>query len=79
MFTINWVNIKSALMYGLLWGVLAIFVKVSEIGNIFALDWKDLLNAGVMAFLAIMIVLLRNFFTSNDGKFIGVKVIPEIK
>ncbi len=77
---LSWANVWSALVYGLMWGTLAVFVRVSEIGNIFALDWKDLLNIFVMSGIAVGITLVKNLLTTNSGNFVGVvKVIPPIK
>lgn len=78
---ISWVNIKSALVYGGLWGLLAVFIKISEIGEISKLNWQDLLNVFIMAGIAIVIVLFKNLLTTDDGKFLGVVKVtpPEVK
>lgn len=78
MFTINWINVKSGLVYGLLWGILAMFIEIQNVGNIFALDWKSLANTGVIAFVAFVIVLFKNMLTDSNGKFLGLTtVIPD--
>lgn len=70
-------NVKSALVYGLLWGLLSVIARISEVGNVFALDWKELVNAGVLSTLAVCISLLKNLLTTNSGNFLGItKVIP---
>lgn len=73
-------NVKSAVVYGLLWGLLAVLLKVQEAGSIFNLDWKALIDTGVFALIGAGISLLKNLFTTNKGNFLGVvKVIPETK
>jgi len=80
MLKLSWVNVKSALVYGGLWALLAVMVEIKAVGNIFALDWQALANVGVMAFIAFVIVLLKNLFTTDNGNFMGVvKVAPPTK
>lgn len=77
MFEISWINIKSALVYGVLSGLLAIASYAISIGDVFNLDLKVLINAGVFGFLVVVVSLIKNFLTNADGKFLGViKVIP---
>lgn len=81
MFELSWTNIKSALIYGLLSGFLAIALYAINIGDVFNLDWKALVNSGVFGFLIVIVSLVKNFLTNTDGKFLGiVKVTPaEVK
>ena len=80
MLKLNWINVKSALVYGLLWGLLAVFIEIKEIGDVFKLNWQDLLNVFVMAGLAIVITLVKNILTTDSGNFVGaIKVIPDNK
>ena len=77
---LSWVNIKSALVYGVLWAMLAMGIYTVQVGDIFALNFKDLVNAGAFGFLGIVVSLLKNILTTDSGNFAGaVKVIPEIK
>lgn len=77
MLKLNKENFKSALVYGLLWGLLAVAVRVDEVGDIFALNWRELVNVGVTGGLAVGISLLKNLLTTTSGNFLGaVKVIP---
>lgn len=70
---ISIVNIKSALVYGLLAVILAIIAK----GSIFLLDWRVLVDVGVMGILT---SFAKNFFTTDSGNFAGViRVIPDKK
>ena len=80
-FKLDWVNVKSSLVYGGLWGLLAVLIRIKEVGNIFNLNWMDLANVFAMAAIAIVIVLLKNMFTTDSGKFLGVVSVtaPKIK
>ena len=79
-FKLDWVNIKSALVYGGFWALLTVLIQIQEAGSIYGLDWKTLLNAGILAFIAIIISLVKNLLTTNSGNFAGVvKVIPDVK
>lgn len=80
MFKLNIANVMSSLVYGLLWGLLAVFAEISKAGSILNLEWKNLLDVFAMAFIAIVIVLLKNLLTNDEGKFLGLtKVIPDNK
>ena len=80
MFKLSKENIKSALVYGLLSGILAIFMYALEVGDLFKLDWKALVNAGVFAFMIAMVSVIKNLLTSDEGKFLGITtVIPDKK
>ncbi len=77
LFTLSWVNVKSAIVYGLLWALLVVLVEVQQAGTIFGLDWKTIADAGVLGFIAVIVTLLKNFFTTKEGNFLGlVKVVP---
>lgn len=66
---ISWINVKSALVYGLLAVLMAIIANKS----IFGLDWRILVDTAVMGVLTSFV---KNFLTTNDGNFVGVvKVI----
>jgi len=73
------VNVKSALVYGLLWGLLAVLINVQMAGSVFNLNWRDVLDTGVMAMIAVIISLLKNLFTTDDGKFAGLVDVVEPK
>jgi hypothetical protein len=78
MFTLSWDSIKSAIVYGLLWAILAIALYMIQVGDVFALNIKELVNAGVFGFLGIFVSLIKNLLTTQDGKFLGVTtVVPD--
>jgi len=69
-FKLSWVNIQSAIIYGLIAVILYIISK----GSIFGLEWKVLVDVGVLALLSSFV---KNIFTTEKGNFVGVvKVIP---
>lgn len=77
-FKLDWANIKSALVYGLLWALLAMAIDIEKAGSIFNIDWKMIVDGGAIAFIAAVVSLLKNLLTTNQGNFLGVvKVIPE--
>lgn len=65
---LSWVNCKSALVYGLVIGLLAMSGYAISVGDIWALDWKILVNTG---FFAILGSLVKNILTTNSGNFVG--------
>lgn len=67
----NITAIKSALVSGLIMGVLAMVVIVVQNGSIFNLDWHTLVNAGVMGLLTSLASLLKTAGTTNTGHFLG--------
>lgn len=70
-FTLDWVNIKSALVSGLIMAVLAMIGYVIGIGDIFKIDVHAIVNIGVLAGLGVVQSLVKNLLTTNDGKFVG--------
>lgn len=85
MFTLSWSNVKSAIVYGLL-TLVAVFLfsvaqSVLDVGSIFGLDWKHIVDTAVIATIPSVVTvlsLLKNFLTTNKGKFLGVAtVIPD--
>jgi hypothetical protein len=78
MFNLDWTNIKSALVYGVLSALLLMCLYAIQIGDIFNLNLKDLVNAGVFGFITVVVSLLKNLLTDNAGKFLGVTtVVPD--
>lgn len=87
MFKINWINVKSALVYGILTAffvfILSLLGSIMKAGSIFGLNWKEILDIGVMSTLSIFVTtisLIKNLFTTDAGNFLGItKVIPPIE
>lgn len=70
-FTINWLNVKSALVTGILTAVLAIAVYLVSLGDVYKANTHDLVNVGSLALLTTLISLIKSFLTTSDGKFLG--------
>lgn len=87
LFTLNWANIKSAIVYGLMAMFFAAIINftdsVKDNGSIFGLDWHNIIDTTAMAVLGSFVSLvsvLKNLLTTDQGNFLGfVKVIPETK
>lgn len=70
-FTINWVNIKSALVSALITAVLAIAGYIIGIGDVFKLDLHTLINVASISGLTALVSIIKSYFTTNDGNFLG--------
>lgn len=87
MFKLDWANIKSAIVYGLLTMAVVFLLSVVEsilkAGSIFGIDWRHVTDTATIAALSLFVVglsLVKNLLTTNTGHFLGVvKVIPEDK
>ena len=69
--TLSWTNCKSALVYGLLSAILAMSLYAISIGDVFKLDLHALINSGVFGLLAVLVSLIKNLLTTNQGNFLG--------
>lgn len=74
-FTLNLASFKSALISTLLMVVVAMAGYIIGLGDIFSIDLKVLTNIGVMALLTGIVSLIKNFLTSDSGKFAGITKI----
>ena len=70
-FKLDWANCKSALVYGILWGILVMAIYAYQVGDLWKLDFHNLVNTGIFAFLGTVVSLLKNLLTNNKGQFIG--------
>ena len=67
LFTLSWENLKSALIYAGLMGLLALINYVSKLN----------ISAETLAVLGFVASIVKNLLTTNSGNFAGVvKVIP---
>jgi hypothetical protein len=69
--SINLNDIKSALVSAVLMAVLAMAMYIINAGNIFAIDWNDLANTGIIALLTGVVSLVKSLLTNNNGVFAG--------
>ncbi len=78
LFKLDFTQIKSALVSGILTAVLAGAGYVVGLGDIFAIDVHNLTNIVSLAFLTTIISLVKSLLTTREGNFVGaVKVVPE--
>jgi len=64
-------NIKSALVSGVITGVLGIAVYIIGVGDIFNLDVRTLANVGVLSALTTIVSLIKSLLTTSAGNFVG--------
>ena len=68
------IQIKSALVSGVLMMVLAMAMYVIGVGDIFSIDGRVLANTGVMALLTAIVSFIKSVMTTGKGTVLGVKV-----
>ena len=68
---INWVEVKNSLVLALLTALTAVLVNIISVGNIFGLDWKLLINTGVLAFAVFFVSTLKELLTTEKGNLLG--------
>lgn len=71
LFTINWVNVKSALVSVVLAVILATAGYVIGLGDVFKIETHALVNVAVMAGLVGIVSLIKSYLTDSNGKFVG--------
>ena len=84
-FKLNWVNIKSAVVYGLVTAAIVFILSLAEsilkAGSIFGIDWKAIIDTASIAALSLFVTcvsLVKNLLTTNVGNFLGItRVIPD--
>lgn len=71
LFKLDLVEVQSALVYGLLTALGAVLAYVVQIGDVFKLDWRVIVNVAVISFSIFLLSLIKNFLTDSEGKFVG--------
>lgn len=69
-----WVSIKSALVSGVITGLLGIAGYIIGVGDIFKLDVHTLLNVGSLAALTTIVSFIKASLTTEDGTVAGIQV-----
>ena len=69
-----WTNIKSALVSGVITGVLGIAGYIIGVGDIFKLDVHTLANVGALSALTTIVSLIKAAMTTDKGFIAGVKI-----
>lgn len=71
MFTIGLTELKSAFIFALVTATVAVIIYILSVGDVYKLDHHQLVNIGALSFLNGVLSLLKNFLTTNSGKFMG--------
>lgn len=66
---LSWGNVRSALVYGLVAGVVNAAIYAVGVGDVFNLNWHFLVNGFVFG---VITSVLKNLFTTDSGNFVGV-------
>lgn len=74
LWTINWLDVKNALIFGILTAIITILLEIISAKTIFGLPWKTLINDGVVALLTVFVSLVKSLLTTSEGVIAGVKV-----
>jgi hypothetical protein len=72
--TLNLTSLQSALVSTVLMAILAVAAYIIALGNIFAIDWKVMLNLGALSLLTGLVSLIKNYLTTPQGTVAGVQV-----
>lgn len=79
LFKLDWANVRSAVVYGILTIVVCFVLSVVEsivkAGSIFGLDWHKVIDGGVLSSLSFFVVILslvKNLLTTDKGNFLGI-------
>lgn len=69
-----WINLKSALVSGLLMALFGAGTYVLQLGDVFKVEIHSLANIVALAFAAAIVSFVKNSLTTDSGNFAGVKV-----
>lgn len=72
MFTLNWTNIKGAIVSAVITAVLAIAGYIIGVGDIFSIDVHALVNVGALSVLTALVSVIKSLLTTQSGDFAGV-------
>ncbi len=70
--TLNWTNIKSAIVYAFLTAILSMGGYVIGLGDIFKVQSHAIINIGVISALTAIVSILKSLLTNSQGQFMGV-------
>lgn len=77
-FSISWVNIKSAMVSTVLTAFLSMAVYIVSLNDIFVINYRTLINIGAISLLTGIISLIKSFLTTDTGRFLGTTKIAEV-
>ena len=70
----NFTNIKSALVSGVIAGILGIAGYIISVGDVFKLDVHSIVNVGILAFLTTIVSLIKTILTTGQGTIVGIQI-----
>lgn len=73
-FTLNWTDVKSALITVILGALVVLLIEIIDANNIYALDWKTIINDAVIALLMGLVSIIQSLLTNSKGVIAGIKV-----
>ncbi len=71
LYTVSWKDIKGALVSGGIMALLTVLIVIKDAGSIMNLDWMNLLDVSIMAFITFIVSWIKSLFTDDAGKFVG--------
>lgn len=77
LYTLSLVNVKSSLVSAAITAVLAIAGYIIGVGDVFNIDVHALVNVGALSALTAFVSLIKSFFTTESGNFVGAVAITE--
>lgn len=70
-FSLNKKDIYDAIIVTFLIAFLSMLGYVQQLGSIYLIDYKVLLDIGSMSLIGTIAVLVKSLLTNNAGKFMG--------
>ncbi|MGI9118429.1 MAG: hypothetical protein ACR2IQ_02680 [Minisyncoccia bacterium] len=65
-------QIKSAIISALLVAIIATLGYITTVGSIWKIDWRVIIDVGVMSLTTGLASILKNLLTTGNGKFLGI-------
>jgi len=76
-FTLSWINFKSAVVSGLITGIIGIGLYVVGVGDLWKVDFHSLINIGSISAISAIVSLVKNFLSTNSGSVAGIQVVDK--
>ena len=70
-FTWSKKDVYSALTSLVITVLIAVGVYITNVGSIWKIDWKTLVDIGIMAGIVAVVSILKSLLTTKEGKFAG--------
>ena len=70
-FRINLADFLRAVFLGIITAILVVLVEIKNVGSIYGLDWKTLLNDGIISLIASIASIIQSLLTTEKGNLVG--------